>query len=380
VGTPYEDSNTTGIDGNQANDAAITAGAVYVFARDGVGAWSQQAYVKASNTDANDGFGDVIALSGDGTTLAVGAVNEDSNATGIDGDSANDSSSDAGAVYVFARDGVGAWSQAAYVKASNTDVNDGFGYAVALSHDGDTLAVGAAGESSNATGIDGDQANNSLSAAGAVFVFVRDGLVAWSQQAYVKASNPDVYDGFGHSVALSGDGDTLAVGAIYEESNATGIDGDQANDSLTEAGAVYVFARDGVGAWSQQAYVKASNTDSLDQFGYAVALSTDGDTLAVGALFEASSATGIDGGQADDSLFGAGATYVFVRDGLGAWSQQAYVKASNTAGDSFGYDVTLSGDGNTLAVGAFFEDSDATGIDGDQANDSASGAGAVYLY
>ena len=57
------------------------------------------------------------------------------------------------------------------------------------------------------------------------------------------------------------------------------------------------------------------------------------------------------------------------------------MKASNTgAGDLFGWSVALSGDGGTLAVGASVEDSAATGIQGDQANNSASAAGAVYLY
>ncbi len=108
-------------------------------------------------------------------------------------------------------------------------------------------------------------------------------------------------------------------------------------------------------------------------------MSADGNTLAVGARDEDSAATGIDGDQADNSALAAGAVYVYTRAGA-TWSQQAYVKASNTGrGDNFG-SVTLSADGNTLAVAAFREDSAATGIGGDQADNSAGGAGAVYLY
>jgi hypothetical protein len=81
-------------------------------------------------------------------------------------------------------------------------------------------------------------------------------------------------------------------------------------------------------------YFKASNTDIGDRFGWSVALNGDGSTLAVGAYAEDSSVTGIGGDQADDSAFGAGAVYVFVRDGQDAWSQQAYVKASNTGEDN----------------------------------------------
>src|SRR5215510_5346591 len=75
------------------------------------------------------------------------------------------------------------------------------------------------------------------------------------------------------------------------------------------------------GAMSQQAFLKASNTDVYDQFGYSLALA--GDTLVASAYFEASAATGINGDQADNSAYQAGAAYVFVRDGTN-WSQQAY--------------------------------------------------------
>ena len=117
-----------------------------------------------------------------------------------------------------------------------------------------------------------------------------------------------------------------------------------------------------------------------DQFGWSVALS--GDTLAVGAPFESSATTGVNGDQADNNAPGAGAVYVFVRSGS-TWAQQAYLKASNTeARDVFGRSVALSGD--TLAVGASWEDSAATGVNGDQADnsfatDAYSGSGAVYV-
>src|SRR5262249_30824249 len=153
----------------------------------------------------------------------------------------------------------------AYVKASNTGSNDEFGYLVTLSADGNTLAVGADGEASSATGINGNQSDNSWSDAGAVYVFVRSAGV-WTQQAYVKASNTAAIDYFGSALALSGDGNTLAAGAYAEDSSATGINGNQADNSLSSAGAVYVFVRSGT-TWTQQAYVKASNPDAQDGFG-----------------------------------------------------------------------------------------------------------------
>jgi hypothetical protein len=196
---------------------------------------------------------------------------------------------------------------------------------------------------------------------------------------YVKASNTESADIFGSAVSLAADGNTLAVGAYGEDSNATGIDGNQADNSAVGSGAVYVFTRSG-NTWTQQAYVKASNTEAANFFGYAVSLAADGNTLAVGARNEDSNATGIDGNQADNSAGNSGAVYVFTRSG-NTWTQQAYVKASNTDGnDWFGYDVSLAGDSNTLAVGARQEGSNATGIDGNQADNSAIQSGAVYLY
>jgi hypothetical protein len=328
--------------------------------------WSQQAYLKASNAEEGDHFGMSVSLSGD--TLAVGALEEDSEATGVDGNQNDDSASGSGAVYVFVRSG-DVWSQQAYLKASNTGASDYFGYSVSLS--GDTLAVGAQYEKTEDTGENEDQNHDSAPESGAVYVFTRSGSV-WSQQAYLKASNTGQGDHFGVSVSLASD--TLAVGALEEDSAATGVNGNQSDDSAPESGAVYVFTRSG-SVWSQQAYLKASNTGEGDVFGWPVSLS--GDTLAVGAPYDSSAATGVNGNQSDNSAAGSGAVYVFVRNG-GVWRQQAYFKASNTGeGDIFGYPVSLSS--GTLAVGAPYEDSAATGVDGDQSDDSAADSGAVYV-
>jgi hypothetical protein len=375
VGAYFENSAAKGINGNQADNTAAAAGAVYVFSRTG-STWQQQAYVKASNTDATDQFGTTVALSADGNTLAVGASDEESAATGINGDYTDNSTASAGAVYVFIRTGT-IWRQHAYVKASNTGLSDFFGSSVALSADGNTLAVGAYGEDSAATGINGDQMDNTASYSGAVYVFSRT-ETSWQQQAYIKASNTGADDIFGVPV-LSADGDTLAVGAPYEASAATGVNGDQTDNTALYAGAVYVFSRTGTN-WQQQAYLKASNTEADDHFGYPIALSADGNTLAAGASFEDGGATGINGDQTDNTESNAGAVYVFSRTGT-TWQQQAYIKASNAeAREVFGGSVAISADGNTLAVGALGESSAATGINGDQTDNTAPGAGAAYLY
>src|SRR2546428_5058642 len=188
--------------------------------------------------------------------------------------------------------------QAAYIKASNAETGDHFGnggtlegHGVALSGDGNTLAVGAPYESSGAKGINGNQKDNSVYSAGAVYVFARKNNT-WTQQAYMKASNPGQSDKFGFVVSLSQDGNTLAVAAPGEASAAKGINADQNDNSIPLAGAVYVFTRTGT-TWSQQAYIKASNTGEpgvgdqfpeWDRFGFSIALSADGDTLAAGAI------------------------------------------------------------------------------------------------
>ncbi|MCH8533333.1 MAG: FG-GAP repeat protein [Saccharospirillum sp.] len=364
VGTPAESSNAVGIDGDQSDNTAYGGGAVYVFARNGA-EWVQQAYLKASNSDEGDGFGESLAIATSGSTLAVGAPNEASNARGVDGDQTDNSSPGSGAVYLFTRID-GNWSQQSYIKATNTESDDRFGHSVKLSEDGNTLAVGAIGDSSNAMGVDGDQTNNSASNSGSVFIFTRD-IDSWSQQAYLKASNTRAGNAFGWAVSLASDGDTLAVGAVGESSSAVGVNGNQSDNSAPVSGAVYIFQRDNT-IWSQQAYIKASNTGAFERFGGAVALAGSGDTVAVGAYFES------------NGLALSGAVYVFNRSGSD-WFQQTYLKASNLgANDRFGASLAITDDGNTLAVGALFESSNATGIEGDQFDESTSRSGAVYLF
>jgi hypothetical protein len=360
VGAPGEASNATGVDGNQLDDSLLNAGAAYVFVRNG-GVWTQQAYLKASNTKEGQRFGSSVAISGD--TIAIGAPGEAS----LDGTQVDISGSNVGAVYVFVRNGA-TWTQQAYLKASNADTDDLFSE---VTLEDDVLVVGARGEGSAATGIDGDQTNDASPGAGAAYVFARN-AGTWSQTTYIKSSNAEAGDSFG-LVSLSGD--SLAVGAVGENSGSTGVGGSQSDNSQVDAGATYLFAHNAGGNWVQQAYIKASNTDAGDGFGR-VAL--EGDRLVVGAPGENSNATGIGGNQLDDSFVDAGAVYLFVRAGS-IWSQAAYVKASNTdAGDSFGAGVTLWG--SIFAVGAPGEQSNASGIGGSQIDDSLSAAGAVYVF
>lgn len=138
-------------------------------------------------------------------------------------------------------------------------------------------------------------------------MFLLETCGSWSQEAYVKASNTFAAISFGEAVAL--EGDTLAVGARFESSGATGINGDQVQSGAGNSGAVYAYTRDASGTWKQQAYIKASNTDADDQFGLGVSL--DGDTLVVGAAREDSNGKGLTANEADNSAESSGAVYLF---------------------------------------------------------------------
>lgn len=328
---------------------------------------AQQAFFKASNTDPDDRFGFSVAVSGN--TVVVGAVREDTSNPGVinapNDATGNNVGINTGAAYVFVRNG-GTWTQQAFLKPHNPDNEDGFGWAVAIS--GDTIVVGARNESSSGTGIDSTP-DNTANQAGAAYVFVRSGT-AWSQQAYLKPHNTDSGDWFGVSVALAGD--TAVVGADAESGSAIGVD-QPADNTAALAGAAYVFVRSGT-TWTQQAYLKAHNTEANDRFGVSVAIS--GNTIAVGASGESGSGTGVNSESNNDAST-SGAVYTFVRNGF-VWSHQAYLKAHNTGdGDGFGSSVAISG--STIVVGATGEDSSSVGVNQGN-NDFTLDSGAAYIF
>jgi len=200
-------------------------------------------------------------------------------------------------------------TECAKLLASDGTAGDSFGISVAIS--GDSAIVGSLG----------DDSNGSLS--GSAYIFVKGDNGAWTQQAKLPASDAAAGDEFGFSVAINGD--TAVVGALKDD------------DHGTNSGSAYVFVRDAEAVWTQQAKLLAADGAAGDQFGVSVAIS--GDTAIVGA-------TGADG-NVDDS----GATYVFVRDARGAWTQQTKLLASDGAVfDNFGVSVAINGD--TAVIGA----------------------------
>ena len=428
VGAPSEDSASAGVFapggmGYQAalnSGAASNSGAVYVYRRpDADGLWTLEAFVKAPKAGANDKFGTALALSRDGTTLAVGAPQEDSASAGVfvpggtDYQAALNSggASNSGAVTVYRRpDADGLWTLEAFVKAPKADANDKFGTALALSTDGTTLAVGAPSENGASDGVFtpggmGYQAaldNNGSIDSGAVTVYRRSDSV-WSIKAFVKAPRTGTGDWFGSALALSGDGAALVVGARREDSASSGVfvpGGTGYQTALNSgggsgSGAVTVYRRS-ESEWSVEAFIKAPKAGADDKFGTALALSADGAALVVGALYEDSAPAGVfvpggtgyqtaleSGGAAD-----SGAVTVYRRSDSG-WSVEAFFKAPKTgASDWFGSALALSADGTALAVGAPQEDSAFAGVfaPGDAGyqtaldNNGARFGGGAYIY
>ncbi|HEV2668857.1 MAG TPA: FG-GAP repeat protein, partial [Blastocatellia bacterium] len=186
--------------------------------------------------------------------------------------------------------------------------------------------------------IAGDQVRIEVSDDGAIYPVTIDPTL--TQQQKLLVSDGAVLDRFGNSVAISGE--TVVVGAALDD-DAAGLD----------QGAAYVFVRNG-GGWNLQQKLLASDAESIDRFGFSVAIS--GETVIVGAF--------ADTGAAGDRQ---GSAYVFVRSGA-VWSQQQKLEASDAAaGDFFGFSVAISGE--TVVVGAPFHD-DAAGAD----------QGAAYVF
>jgi len=302
------------------------AGAAYVFVKP-VGGWgnmTQKAKLTASDMAEDDNFGFSVAVSGG--VVVVGAPSNSPGGT-----------NDAGAAYVFVKP-VGGWGdmiQTAKLTASDKAVDDYFGDSVAVS--GSVVVVGAPFASPGGT-----------SSAGAAYVFVKPvgGWGDMTQTARLTASDKDVCDFFGSSVAISGS--VVVVGAPLNSPGGT-----------TSTGATYIFVKP-VGGWgnmTQKAKLTASDKAAGDYFGGSVAIS--GDVVVVGAPYADPGGTGT-----------AGAAYVFVKPGSG-WgnmTQKAKLTASDkAAGDWFGHSVAISGD--VVVVGAPYADPGGTGT-----------AGAAYVF
>lgn len=318
------DGNTIAIGAFRDDETYSNSGSVYVFTRSG-SSWSQQDKLVSSTPQAEALFGRRCDLSDDGNVLVVGAYYED------EGANANE-----GAVYMFRRTS-GTWDSGTRKVASDGAQGDFFGLGVAVSGDGDTVLIGSYYK-------DGARGNQ----AGAAYVFTWSGS-QWNQQAKLEASNQAADQFFGIVTALSQDGNTALIGAYNE------------NTGGNDSGAAYVFVRSG-STWSEQAMLLHADVEAGDQLGSAVSLSSDGNKALVGNRYD----DGIDG-------INSGSSYIFVRSGT-TWTEQTKVFPDGLdASDTFGYDVAISGDGNTALVGAYYDDDR-------EATNKGDNSGAAYVF
>jgi uncharacterized protein YuzE len=195
--------------------------------------------------------------------------------------------------------------------------------AMALSEDGNTAIVGM----------------NKVSTNGAAYIYTRSGST-WSQQQVLGPSDSE--DNFGYSVDISGDGNTVIVGATGPGDYQT-------------PGAAYIFTRSG-STWSHQQKIVGTDSEDNDRFGDDVAIDYDGNTVIVGAPLHYIVMPPVD--SPVNNIAQAGATYVFTWSGT-TWSQQAKListgsgGSTNTTDNYFGDSVDISNDGNTAIVGAW---------------------------
>jgi hypothetical protein len=188
------------------------------------------------------------------------------------------------------------------------------GWSVSVSSDGNTLAVG------------GNKDNGGV---GATWIFTRNDSGLWTQQGSKLVGTGATGDAQqGNAVALSGDGNTLIEGGNIDGTTSVG------------GGAVWIFVQSG-GVWTQQGSKITVSGEGAAQFGWSVALSSDGNTAIVGAPFY----------NGNDPYGGLGAAYVYTRSGT-TWTQQTQLLGSGYSGSSLqGTSVALSADGNTALVG-----------------------------
>lgn len=335
------------VSGDRLVAGAPARGMAVVFRRSG-DVWQQEAILNAVGGEATDGFASSVAIDGD--RIVVGASLEDSATRTVDGDPANNDALSAGAAYVFERGATG-WTQVAYLKPSNGDIQDQFGFAVAIR--GDEVIVGAPYEGSRSVSGAEEPLDNSQPGVGAAYVF-RAG--PWRQVGYLKGDL--VAAQFGSSIAV--DAGTLVVGAPTSANN---------------RGRAYLYRREGA-IWSTAQAIVGADTDDDDSFG--VALAVDRDMIVVGAKSEAGTVPGVDPPSRDDFGDSQGVVYVFHQTSTQV-IQDHYIKAAVLdESDEFGSSVALVR--GTLCVGAPGEDGSSRGLNGDANDDAASRSGALYCF
>ncbi|WP_070137513.1 T9SS type A sorting domain-containing protein [Crocinitomix algicola] len=334
-----------------------SAGSVYIFKRNEVGSWEEEAKIVASDRQEDDEFGWSVDIYD--STIVVGAHHEGHNVSG------GAYEYHAGSVYIFDKNSDGDWIETQKIVASHRsddhhypngrpdeeDLSDLFGGSVAIW--GDYLIAGSHmhdyGLGGVGTGFRWNQ--------GAAYIFERsDGT--WSEVQKIQANIQTAWDRFGWAVDL--DSNIAVIGVPTEdESEFEGA-------SLMNAGGAYIFERDADGDWIQQQKLDASDRTTGDHFGQSVSI--ENNYLVIGAEQEDLAAE-----LADPELFNAGGAYIFEKDEDGDWIEIQKIDAGDRqAEDYFGWSVGVSG--HSVIVGAWQQDLNENG------EDAIEDAGAAYIY
>jgi hypothetical protein len=298
------DNETFGSSVSVSDDGSVVAvgspnggvggqGQVRVFTWNGT-TWSQRGTTLTGLVNGHR-LGEAVALSGDGTHLAMGSpgvmVGSDT----------------VGRVYVYRWTGA-TWTSRGNALQGTVDEGD-WGRAVALSRDGSRLALGAPSVGN-----------------GEVRIFESPG-VSSDYVAMGSALSSVTSGDFGRSVALSADGSFVAAGAPY---------------ATLGKGFAEVYSWTGA-AWTQVGARLTPAADNAGWFGLSLAMSDDATHLAVGA-------PSAPGGGTE-----RGATYVYSRSGT-TWTQRGSAQTGYANNDQSGYSVDISDDGNVVASGARLDD------------------------
>ena len=320
---------TVAIDGNYAVVGILVsnnAKDAYVYENDGSGNWLQLQKLESPDPNQFDHFGTQVAISGDYILVGAWGDNEDDNNTNY--------IQSAGAAYIFKKNASGSFDFEQKIVASNRELNNHFGFTLALS--GDYAIVGALRD---AYDVDG---NNYLENAGAAFIFERDESGIWNEVQKIVASDRATEDYFaGNSISI--DGEYAVIGAWYEDEDETGM------NTLEFAGSAYIFERNDSGTWNEVQKIVASNRQGSELFGSDVSIS--GSCLVIGAE------------QGNVAAGYSGSTYIFERDATGTWNETQEIVASHVASiDKFGKSVAFNG--SHILVGAYLKDIGSPGDDG----------------
>lgn len=334
VGAQNEDEDSSG------SNLLVDAGSVYVFEKDGSGNWIEKQKLVPVHRHSGDKFGQSVSINGD--YVVVGAYLHDRDANN------QDNKDNAGAAFIFKRAANGVWSEVTKLVAPNRKVNDWFGWSVAIS--GNYVVVGAVNEDEDIN------ETNFIDGSGSAYVFENSGNDSWNFVKKITASERNSFDSFGHSVAI--DGNHIVVGAYQEDEDTTN------SNTVSDAGAAYIFERNNGGVWSQTSKIVPTNRKSGDWFAYSVSIKND--FVLVGAFQEDEDENN------SNTMASAGAAYVFQKNGT-SWTQKHKLVAfDRLTQDRFGISVSISDD--YAIIGAHFEDHNS------QEMDYFEKAGSAYIY